>query len=553
MKRIPIFVSIASLIFIAGCSSTKSTTSVPDDVYYAAGDRSGDPQPATAVTPTNPSDYSRDDSNYNPDQNTNYNQDNSSQAPSSTEQYSDEKGNTYVTNNYYNEDDYYDYQYSARLKRFYSPAIGYGYYDPFYTNSYWYDYNPYNYGVSIYLGYNWWAPSYCYYDPFWYGPVYPHIHNHYFGYYDSWYSPYGYYGYNNYWNGYNHGYNDGYWNGYYNGYYASTYNNPYYYNSYDGNVTYYGPRGSISSNGKTTTPSPRATLGEKYQRLVVEQKNPVMDPKGVTGTEAKPSTGAGRTNTGTGVSQGPGKHEISPIRDKEEVVGVKNSVPTEPVRGTISIKNENGGKGEVTDKPNVDPSSYSIPKRTNTVGIDQNPKDKGGDARPEVEQPSRNSEFNYSRPRNTDVTANPRDNRGGTVRPQIEKPRSVQPVRPHYNEPRQNDNTSRPNIEQNQNNNTDRMNQAQPRNENINPQHNSPRIEPQNERPRSNPSFDRPRQEILPRIEQRQEPRQYKQEQSQPRQKETISSPSPRQQNISEPAPRKQNSSNENKGGGRRK
>ncbi|MCX6276264.1 MAG: hypothetical protein NTV09_13770, partial [Bacteroidetes bacterium] len=125
MKRIPAIITIATFIFAAGCSSTKNTTSVPDDVYYAAGDRSGVPQPASAVTPTTSADYSQDNSNYNPDQNTNYGQtntENQSQAPSSSEQYTDEKGNTYVTNNYYDEDDYYDYQYSARLKRFYAPA-----------------------------------------------------------------------------------------------------------------------------------------------------------------------------------------------------------------------------------------------------------------------------------------------------------------------------------------------------------------------------------------------------------------------------------------------
>lgn len=555
MKRIPAIITIATFIFAAGCSSTKNTTSVPDDVYYAAGDRSGVPQPASAVTPTTSADYSQDNSNYNPDQNTNYGQtntENQSQAPSSSEQYTDEKGNTYVTNNYYDEDDYYDYQYSARLKRFYAPAVGYGYYDPFYTNSYWYDYNPYNYGVSIYLGYNWWAPSFCYYDPFWYAPVNPYFHNHY-GYYDSWYSPYGYYGYNNYWNGYNHGYNDGYWNGYYNGVYASTYNNPYYYNSYDGNSTYYGPRGSISSNGKTTTPSPRATLGEKYQHAVIEHTIPTLDPHGVSGTQVNPTTGGGRKNPTTGLVEGTGKSEVSPIHRKEEITGGKNPVQTEPVRNPISVKNETGGKVEITDKPKVDPTSYSTPGKTNTVGINQNPKDNGGSVRPTLEQPVRSTDIDYTRPKNKDVTVNPRDNRGGTARPQFEQPRNIQPVRPHVNEPRNNDNFNNPRNEQPRNNNSDRINIGQPRNENINPQNNNPRVEPRNEQPRSNPSFERPRQEIVPRIEQRQEPRQYKQEISQPRQKESISTPAPRQQNISEPGPRKQNSNNENKGSGRRK
>ena len=62
-----------------------------------------------------------------------------------------------LTNNYYyDQDDYYDYAYSANIRRFYSPVVGYSYYDPFYTNLYWYDYNPVHWGTSIYLGYNWW-------------------------------------------------------------------------------------------------------------------------------------------------------------------------------------------------------------------------------------------------------------------------------------------------------------------------------------------------------------------------------------------------------------
>jgi len=536
MKPIPILFAVATLIFAASCSSTKNTASIPDDVYYSAGDHQEQSQPAAAVSQASPSNYSQENNNYNPDQNSNYTQDYSgtpSQSPASTQQYSDDKGNTYVTNNYYNDDDYYDYEYSARLKRYYTPASGYGYYDPFYTNSYWYDYNPYNYGVSIYLGYNWWAPSYCYYDPFWYGPVYPY--HHFYGYYDSWNSPYGYYGYNNYWNGYNHGYQNGYWDGYYNGVYASTYNNPYYYNSYDGTSTYYGPRGSISSNGKTTSASPRASLGEKYQRAVDQQKIPMMDSQGISGTHVGVNPGGGRNNI-SGPAQGNGKQNVIPANPKNETVGGINPVKTEPTRGPISVKNETGGKNNVIEQPKVDPSSYSTPGRSNS-GISQNPKDNGGSVRPTIEQPTRGN-INYSRPKNGDVSVDPRTNIGGPVRPNVEQPRNSQYVRPGNVQPR--------------NNNIDNNSVGQPRNENANPLDGGPRIDQHNERPRNNPSYERPRQEIQPRIEPRQEPRLYKQENAQPRQKENISTPSPRQQNYSSPAPRN-NSSGENKGGGRRK
>ena len=60
MKRITFLFIAATLILAAGCSSTKSTTTIPDDVYYAAGDRQSEPQPASAVTPEASADYSRD-------------------------------------------------------------------------------------------------------------------------------------------------------------------------------------------------------------------------------------------------------------------------------------------------------------------------------------------------------------------------------------------------------------------------------------------------------------------------------------------------------------
>ncbi len=531
MKLFPILFSAATFLLAASCSSTKSTSKIPDDVYYSSRDHQTEPQPASAVTTPSASDYSRDNSNYNPDPNSNYGQnssDNSGQSSSSTQQYSDDKGNTYVTNNYYNDDDYYDYQYSARLKRYYSPAIGYSYYDQFYTNSYWYDYNPYNYGVSIYLGYNWWAPSYCYTNPFWYAPVYSH--HHHYGYYDSWNSPYGYYGYNNYWNGYNHGYNDGYWNGYY----ASNYNNPYYYNSYDGNVNYYGPRGSISSNGKTNTTSPRATLGEKYQRAVTEKTIPVLGTHGVTGTQVTTNPGGVRNNTTTGVVQGAGKTEVNPVRKNDVVSGGKTNVITEPKRDPVSVKNEADGKTDVRENPKVDPSTYSTPRKVNTVGIGQEPKDNGGTVRPAVDQPVRGSDVNFTRPKNKDVTIDPRQNNGGTVRPNVEQPREIQPRGNGNTQPRDNNQYSRP------------------RNEGVTPNTN-PRIVQPNVQPRTSPSYERPRQEILPRVEPRQEPRQYKQETTPPRQKESISTPAPRQQNTTEPSPRKQSSGSENKSGGKRK
>jgi hypothetical protein len=129
----------------------------------------------------------------------------------------------------YSSDDYYDYGYSARLRRFHGPSFGFGYYNNYYTNSFWYSNNPYHCGVSIYYGYNFWDPFY--YDPFYYSfypynyynPFYHHYHHHHF----------------------HHGYHD---------VYAINY--PSYYNSYDNNSLYYGPR----DHHKNKTPESFANL-----------------------------------------------------------------------------------------------------------------------------------------------------------------------------------------------------------------------------------------------------------------------------------------------------
>jgi uncharacterized membrane protein YgcG len=119
----------------------------------------------------------------------------------------------------YNEDDYYDYAYTARIRRFHRPYLTYDYYSDYYTNLYWYNSDPWYWGTSIYLGYHWWYPSY-------------------WGYY-SWYSPYWYYGYPYY--GYHH---------HHNGNNGHGHHNIAYYNSHDRNSNFYTrERGSTSTFG----------------------------------------------------------------------------------------------------------------------------------------------------------------------------------------------------------------------------------------------------------------------------------------------------------------
>ena len=140
--------------------------------------------------------------------------------------YSDTSEDGTMINNYYGDyyeaDDYYDFSYSARIRRFHKPIWSMGYYGGLYTDYYWYSYNPYHCGMSIYYGYN-------FYDPF---------HSPY-----SWgYSPYYSY-YNHHYYGNNHHYNYG-----YNHHNDVIYS---YNNSYDENSFHYGPRGSLSSKTNT--------------------------------------------------------------------------------------------------------------------------------------------------------------------------------------------------------------------------------------------------------------------------------------------------------------
>lgn len=166
---------LASVFFLSACTTNYYTTAPVDDVYYSSGDR-------MEVPVENNTNYD------NPNTATNAGEDYSTDPNySTTETYTDESGDTYVTKNYYYEDvyshdDYYDYQYTSRIRRFNNPNYGYNYYHSYYTNMYWYDYNPYSWGVSVYMTYPWWYRSY--YRPYWY--------NNYYSYY-GWNSPYHYY------------------------------------------------------------------------------------------------------------------------------------------------------------------------------------------------------------------------------------------------------------------------------------------------------------------------------------------------------------------------
>ena len=117
-----VFLAAAALAGLTGCSGPRqASTGAYDDVYYVK------PEPAAQAPATQPGDYSSAQADPNGNSRFEYTDDGTGSTASQS------RGTTYVTNNYYDSDDYYDYAYTARLRRFYHP-YGWGYYDSYYTN-----------------------------------------------------------------------------------------------------------------------------------------------------------------------------------------------------------------------------------------------------------------------------------------------------------------------------------------------------------------------------------------------------------------------------------
>lgn len=252
MKTLAAFAIVISL-FLASCSTTYDASAPYDEVYAVPGSSKVVATERVTVT-TQPvettTEYEGD--YYSPE------------YRSATAENEEE----------FNPDEYYDYEYSSRIKRFHEPNVGFDYYNNYYTDVYYYTGNPAYYGTSIYsgygcgpslylgLGYSWgwgsigygWGYPYRWYNPYWYDPFYSwgYYPGYYWGYYPGFYPPY--YG-GSYWSGYWHGYNDGYWAG-----------SGGYYPGYDHSNYYYGPRSNRggSSNGSNALGSTSRTSRDEY-------------------------------------------------------------------------------------------------------------------------------------------------------------------------------------------------------------------------------------------------------------------------------------------------
>lgn len=363
MRTLTLITGLAALFFTA-CTATYQASVPYDDVYYSSKDKPAVAQPTASVQssaqpavaqPTPQSSNVPSDNSQKQAENTEYSggqyvpQDYQQQPQSTTETYTTPDGNTYITNNYnggFNPDDYYPYDYSARLRRFHDPYYFNNYWDDYYTNQYWYSYNPIDWGLSIYFGYNWMWPSWNFYynycDPWYYSPGWGMSLGWGWGY--PYYSPY-YSGWGgSYWYGYNYGYWDGYWGGSWD----------YYYNSYDNN-TYYGPRTPRSSHsgGKVSS---RPSFGERYTKAIAlerstksTQGNNPRNPKedanmGSAGQASAPAVTSRQDNpvnsqaTAAGNTRfaQPGNPNIPPatVKTNKIVIQPKNDTKAAPVPNT---------------------------------------------------------------------------------------------------------------------------------------------------------------------------------------------------------------------------
>ncbi len=428
----------ASILYISSCTSGQYTASREyDDVYYSSGDKVQERQTNNnqnnqnqSVTPENSSAQEAigNDNAIDNQQRFDYNnnQNNNAEQPDYTSTQ-ERDGNTYITNNYYDNDDYYDYTYTSRMRRFNHPC-GWSYYDSYYTNSYWYDYNPISYGVSIYLGYNFW-------HPYQWGPSWGFSIGYGSPWYNPWYSPYygGGFGFNNgYWNGYQNGY----WDGYYAGLYNGTFN-PYYYNSYDNYSYYYGPRGGSNALNTSGTIRPVSQLyasvntdrDKGNKASLNSEAAPFHNPKSIALQPAVsiPDVRDVKTIKSNvdikGNNNGPSNDPRNPKGNtgtpSNDIKGIKtNPNVNTPIKDPVNVR-DNDGKGNVPNQGTGGVKPGRDPKENQNVNPvpSKDPKGNQNSVTAPSTNPVKNNNIKNSTPRNTEPIRSTPSNQNNDDKP----------------------------------------------------------------------------------------------------------------------------------------
>ena len=262
MKTLMKFFGLLLTVAVAGCSTAQYAPGNYDDIYYTpevvrAGTGNAVETAPVRVVEVVEEEAARPVAQDYP-------------VETETPEYIyDDNGNQIIINNHYY-GDYYDYAYAARIRRFHRPYRSFGYYDPFFTNMYFYTHIPHTFGVSIYLGHGavgYYYPGYYYHPGFFTGPSWHYRHwammtspfhyHGYWGYRTHWGVPY--------WSAYSAGYHSGFHHGWMFGGYPHRY---YYdYNSFDrSRPVHYGHRGSTGSTiGRTAADREQASFAERFE------------------------------------------------------------------------------------------------------------------------------------------------------------------------------------------------------------------------------------------------------------------------------------------------
>jgi hypothetical protein len=398
-----------ALLSLVSCSSTKSLPN--DDVYYIPGS-----EPATTHVRHTAIAENNNHQNY-------------SQGEIVSGSYNSNQDTTYQT-----DDEYYDGDYSARLKRFYgSGGSSLDYDDGYYyandddDGNYGYcsgnpDINV-SFGFGVGAGYGWgigfgWGYPYYGWGYPYYGWGYPH-----YGY------PY-----------YGGGYWDGYWNGYWDGYYGF-YPNPYpyypYYPSYPyypdyGYSSVYRPRGSRT--GGTNLPRYGSTGGS---RASINSDDGYKTMIAGSGIEAQNSS------QGNGMRVGSKEYVNRAVGYRNNRGENKTTVDNRPKQKIRTGTNE---AISARNKTKVEPKPRSSTRKTYALNTRQKPSNSRSAVRQEPVK--RKNTKNSVKPRYSKPSSYSRYSKERAMqRPKYSKPRQYQ--RLDTQQPRRSKEYYRPQSKQN--------------------------------------------------------------------------------------------------------
>ena len=426
-----ILLSTAGLLLLGSCTTTRFAAGEFDGIYYVPRQANVRLSPPTEK----PERHIAQQADQMPAHEAN--QEVQEYYVYSDEEILQQETYTYTDEDYYTERRYFDteihhdFSFAARIRRFHRPIHRWSYFDPWFTNMFWYTHNPHYFGVSIYHGFGSLAFHY---------PAFMHLYPAF--YWDAWHSPFhwrspwhfspsnwGWWSWNMHWsphswhlgswNRWNHGYWSGFHAGFHQGWWSNPANFQYIYNSRDRSNYLYGhrrPVGTIIGGGDNQRQERDRSFAERFENR--GRNNPSASP----GTSTTPTTGVserGRTmQPGAGASGG--NPQISTGRAGGTVVtdpqrptggaGTSREVRDRGAEGNLTEPREQtGGRGQVVR----DPQSGRTVREAPNQGTNRTPADRA------TERPTR--EVQPDRPQRQPESRNPEQ-------PTMRQPESRMPV-----------------------------------------------------------------------------------------------------------------------------